>query len=124
MAEVTVEIAGRTYRLGCGEGEEEHLQALSALLDAEASGLQRQFGNMQEARLFLMTALLIADRLAETEQKVVALEERLGEGEGEGAGTGELPAEREQELAEKVTSLAERIEKMATSKPNAGKPTG
>lgn len=113
MAEVTVEIAGRTYRLGCGEGEEEHLQALSALLDAEASGLQRQFGNMQEARLFLMTALLIADRLADTEQKVVALEERLGET----GGTGELPAEREQELAEKVTSLAERIERMSTSKP-------
>jgi len=114
MAEVAVDIAGRSYRLGCGEGEEEHLQRLATLIDAEASALQRQFGNMQEARLFLMTSLLVADRLADNEQKLVELEQRLAELEGT---ANDLPPEREHELAEKVTSLAERIEKMATGKP-------
>lgn len=109
MAEVTVEIAGRSYRLGCGEGEEEHLAGLAALIDAEARNLQKQFGNMQEARLFLMTSLLVADRLADAEARLVELEE---------AGQNAIPPEREHELAERVTSLAEHIEKMATTKPN------
>ena len=108
MAEVTVEIAGRSYRLGCGEGEEEHLEGLAALIDAEARNLQKQFGNMQEARLFLMTSLLVADRLADAEARLVELEE---------SGANGIDPEREHELAERVTSLAEHIEKMAASKP-------
>ena len=108
MAEVTVEIAGRSYRLGCGEGEEEHLAGLAALIDAEARNLQKQFGNMQEARLFLMTSLLVADRLADAEARLVELEE---------SGANGIDPEREHELAERVTSLAEHIEKMATTKP-------
>ena len=36
MPEVTVDIAGRSYRLGCGADEEEHLTGLAAKLDAEA----------------------------------------------------------------------------------------
>ena len=107
MPEVTVEIAGRSYRLGCGEGEEEHLEGLAALIDAEASNLQKQFGNMQEARLFLMTSLLVADRLADAERRIIELEEGGGDG---------LAPEREHALAERVTSLAEHIEKMANGR--------
>ena len=113
MPEVNVEIAGRSYRLGCGEGEEEHLEGLAALIDAEAQALQKQFGNMQEARLFLMTSLLVADRLADAETRLAEIEERLAELEKGGPG---LPPEREHELAARVTSLAEHIEKMANGK--------
>ena len=115
MPEVTVEIAGRSYRIGCGEGEEEHLAGLADLIDTEARALQRQFGNMQEARLFLMTALLVADRLSDAEQKTKELEDRLAE-LGEGSGGNGLAPEREEELSRKVTSLAERIEKMAAAR--------
>lgn len=107
MSEVSVDIAGRSYRLGCGPGEEEHLSRLAALIDTEARGLQRQFGNMPEARLFLMTALLVADRLADAETRLDELEARA---DG-------LDPEREHALAARVTSLAEHIEKMATTKP-------
>lgn len=106
MPEVTVEIAGRSYRLGCGEGEEKHLEHLASLIDSEARALQREFGNMPEARLFLMTALLIADRLSDAERRLAELEQ---------SGNGLAP-EREHELAQRVTSLAEHIEKMATGK--------
>lgn len=108
MPEVTVEIAGRTYRLGCGEGEEAHLEGLATLIDTEARTLQRQFGNMPEARLFLMTALLVADRLSDIEQRLAELERQ----------TADIPPEREHELAEKVTSLAEHIEKLAAARQN------
>lgn len=106
MPEVTVEIAGRTYRIGCGEGEEAHLERLAALIDQEARNLQRQFGNMQEPRLFLMTALLVADRLSDVEDRLAELEQ----------GSDSLPPEREHELAERVTSIAEHIEKLAAAR--------
>lgn len=115
MPEVTVEIAGRSYRLGCGEGEEDHLAGLADLIDTEARALQRQFGNMQEARLFLMTALLVADRLTDAENRLKEVEDRLAELEQSGGGNGLAP-EREGELAQKVTSLAERIEQIAQTK--------
>ena len=119
MPEVTVEIAGRSYRLGCGEGEEEHLASLAELIDTEARALQRQFGNMQEARLFLMTSLLVADRLSDAERRLGELEDRLAQLERTSGGRNGLDPEREEALARKVTSLAERIEKVASSKPRS-----
>jgi cell division protein ZapA len=100
MSEVTIDVAGRTYRLGCGEGEEEHLTGLGAMLDTDARGLLRQFGQMPEGRLLLMTALMIADRLAEAEDKVYQIEQRLilaQKGGANGGGQSELfTPEREQ----------------------------
>ena len=77
MPEVTVDVAGRSYRLGCGADEEEHLTGLAAMLDTEARGLLRQFGQMSEGRLLLMTALMVADRLAEADDKTYQTEQRL-----------------------------------------------
>ncbi|MCH8167003.1 MAG: cell division protein ZapA [Proteobacteria bacterium] len=37
MSEVTVDVAGRSYRLGCGADEEEHLTGLAAMLDPVVS---------------------------------------------------------------------------------------
>lgn len=65
MAEVDVMVAGRNYRLGCEDGQERHLAALAATIDAEARAIAAQTGTMQEAKLLLMAALMMADRLAE-----------------------------------------------------------
>lgn len=65
MAEIDVVVAGRTYRLGCEDGQERHLAALAASVDAEARAIAAQTGTMQEAKLLLMAALMIADREAE-----------------------------------------------------------
>jgi cell division protein ZapA len=114
MSEVTIDVAGRTYRLGCGEGEEEHLTGLGAMLDTDARGLLRQFGQMPEGRLLLMTALMIADRLAEAEDKVYQIEQRLilaQKGAANGGGQSELfTPEREQELTDRINELVARIE--------------
>ena len=74
MAEVTVEIGGRVYRLGCGDGEEPHLESLARRIDAEARHLSRSMGQMTEARLLLMSALMVADRCAEAENQAAAAE--------------------------------------------------
>jgi len=117
MAEVTLEIGGRAYRLGCGEGEEDHLMGLGAMLDAEAKALTRQFGQMPEGRLLLMTALMVADRLAETESSLRAAEQQLGElrqlADSRAQPADMFGPEREESLARRINLLVEQIESAA-----------
>ena len=115
MPEVMVEVAGRSYRLGCGEGEEQHLLALAARVDGEAARLGGALGQASEGRLMLMSALMLADRLSETEAALQAAERRATRVEQErrdlfgGAGEGEI-ADSIDALADRIESLAGRLE--------------
>ena len=116
MPEVTVDVAGRSYRLGCGADEEEHLTSLAAMLDTEARGLVRQFGQMSEGRLLMMTALMIADRLGEAQDQTHQTEQRLVKAEGlaesRAQPTDMFDPEREEELTNRINSLVSQIESM------------
>ena len=118
MPEVTVDVAGRSYRLGCGEGEEEHLTALAVTVDAEARGLLRQFGQMSDGRLLLQTALMIADRLGESENRLHEIEQRLGKAEqladSRSQPSDMFSAEREEKLTRRINLLADEIEAAAS----------
>ena len=119
MAEITVEVAGRAYRLGCGEGEEKSVAALAEAIDREARTLTRVNGVMPEGRLLLMTALLIADRLADAEALLDEAEQRIAKAQkqAESRGQGDMfGAEREEALARRLMQLAERIEDAATGR--------
>jgi len=109
MAEVTVDIAGRSYRLGCGEGEEEHLVNLATIIDGDARALSRQFGQMPEGRLMLMTALMVADRLAEIEGQTYDLEDRLARAEKQ---IGRRPRPDDAVLAEREAALTQRVNEL------------
>jgi cell division protein ZapA len=65
MASVTVSVGGRAYQLGCEDGQEQRLAALANQVDVEVKKLSAQTGPVGEARLLLMTALLLADKLEE-----------------------------------------------------------
>lgn len=61
MAQVKLSVGGRVYELACREGEEAHYEALAARLDEKAEAVKRAVGGVSEARLLLLTALLLAD---------------------------------------------------------------
>lgn len=63
MAEVAVVVAGRSYALACRDGDEARLRELAAEIAARADRLTATLGAMSEARLLLMSALMIADEL-------------------------------------------------------------
>ena len=116
MSEVTVDIAGRSYRLGCGPDEEEHLTGLATMLDTEARALLRQFGQMSEGRLLLMTALMVADRLAEAQDNTYQTEQRLAQSEKLAESRAQpsdmFGPEREEELTNRINALVAQIESM------------
>jgi cell division protein ZapA len=78
MAQVTVTINGRQYRMACEDGEEERLLALGRGLDQRIGELREKFGEIGDARLTVMAALLVADELAEAENRIAALEQERG----------------------------------------------
>lgn len=78
-----VKIGGREFSVACQDGEEHYLHSAAALLDAEASVLSAQIGRMPEARMLLMSALMLADKAAGMEEQLRQSEERLATQEAE-----------------------------------------
>ena len=66
MAQVTIEVNGRPYVVGCEDGQEHHLSELARLFDRQVRQVSQEVGQLGETRLFLMGALLMADELADT----------------------------------------------------------
>src|SRR5579863_1808957 len=61
MPLVNVMVNGRAYTIACDEGEEDHLRQLAATVDAKAREVLSSVGQVGDARLLLMAALLMAD---------------------------------------------------------------
>ena len=61
MPLVNVTVNGRAYTIACDEGEEDHLRQLANVVDAKAREVLSSVGQVGDARLLLMAAILIAD---------------------------------------------------------------
>ena len=51
MAQVTVTIDSKTYRMACEEGQEEHLSDLAGRFDRYVGHLKNQFGEIGDLRI-------------------------------------------------------------------------
>ena len=79
MAQVTVTVNKRSYSIACDDGEEEHLRDLARYVDSQIGDLVGNVGQISESRLLLMGALLIADQLAEADERTAELKAQLDE---------------------------------------------
>ena len=77
MGTVNATIAGRQFRLACEDGQEEHLQALAADIDARITDLRKRFGEIGDTRLTVMAALMVADENTDVTRKLRRLEEEV-----------------------------------------------
>ncbi len=115
MAQVTVTIAGRAYRMACGDGDEPRLERLAALFDGKIDEMRGAFGEIGDMRLHVMAALTIADDLDETRQRLQALESELAVLKQRFQAGEERAQASEIYVAETLTRTAERIERLAKS---------
>ena len=74
MAQVTVTIDGKAYRMACEEGQEEHLIGLAQNFDQYVVHLKRQFGEIGDLRLTVMASIMVMDELSEAHRQRAALE--------------------------------------------------
>jgi len=77
MAQVSVTINGRQYRMACEDGQENHLIKLAKNLDERIVELRGKFGQIGDARLIVMAAITVADDLAEMGKKIRQLQDEL-----------------------------------------------
>jgi cell division protein ZapA len=73
VALVNIMVNTRAYTIACDEGEEDHLRELAAHVDGKVRELLESVGQVGDARLILMAALLITDDYFEA---VTRLEQR------------------------------------------------
>ena len=74
MAQVTVSIDGKQYRMACDEGQEEHLIDLAERFDRYVSHLKDSFGEIADQRLTLMAGIMVMDELSELQKRVKVME--------------------------------------------------
>ena len=122
MAQVTVTIAGHTYRIACAAGEEAHLEGLAASYASKIEEMRGAFGEIGDLRLHVMAAMTQADELHETKARLAAVEARLAHLDSLISGGDERTQIIEAKLAEGVHRAAERIERLAQSLKTAGQP--
>ncbi len=115
MAQVTVTIAGKTYRMACDDGQEAHLFGLAARLDAMIDEMRDMFGEIGDQRLTVMASITALDRISETERRVVALEADLVAAAAERDRLLARQAEIERLLAERLIEAAGKLDALSAT---------
>jgi len=104
MAALVVSIAGRSYRIACGDGEEARLEELVRYVESKIFSMHESFGEIGEQRLNVMAAIAIADEAADARDRVQALELELKEIREK---MSSLETLRQEELARHTTIISE-----------------
>jgi len=77
MGEVNVTVNGRLFRLGCDDGEEEHLLVLADHLGKHVDNLRQTIGQAGDEQLYLMAGLMVCDELWEARDLLIKTREML-----------------------------------------------
>lgn len=70
MAQVTVTVNGRKYGMSCADGAEPRVRELAAVVEGYVQDIKGGYRQVQDDRLFLMAALMIADQLQEVREEL------------------------------------------------------
>lgn len=118
MGQITVSIHDHQYTLACRDGEEERLAGLASYVDGKARSLVTKLGQVSEARLLLMAALLIADELQDVHDQAA-----------DGGQAGAMPLSQaggnagmlvdNQDMAARIDAVTERLAGIAASLESA-----
>jgi cell division protein ZapA len=102
MAQMKLEIGGRSFMVTCQDGEESHLTKLAAMVDGKA----RESGDptgLTESRMLLFTSLLLADELHSAQSAATAA----------AASTPAQPGPIDEKAIAALEKLADRAEQLA-----------
>ena len=104
---VTIRLNGNPYQIGCGAGEEAHVSELGEEVESIMQSLVASVGQIGEARLLAMVALILADRAAGKTLDAVKNSELAST-----AADQDAAAEALEIAAARITTLATRLTKL------------
>ncbi len=100
MAELNLDIAGRSYKVACRDGEEDNLRNAAVLVDGKSREALAGLGALSEGRQFLFASLLLADQLID----------RVGEAP---PAVPAPPPPPDPQVVRRIEAIADRIERLA-----------
>lgn len=113
MPQVSVKINGYSYTVGCEEGQEQHLVAMAHEVENRIDSIKALGGQSGEARLLVLSALLMADELHDLRIETDGLRAnaaRPGSSAGRAKADGEAAAKRMAKLAARAEQIAGALE--------------
>ncbi|WP_112828664.1 cell division protein ZapA [Rhizobium cremeum] len=122
MAQVTVTIDGKAYRMACDEGQEGHLTDLANQFDRYVGHLKSQFGEIGDLRLTVMAGIMVMDELSELNRRLAALEGEVASFRAGQDSAVNGAREREEMLTQAIGELTDRlngITRKLTARPSA-----
>jgi cell division protein ZapA len=120
MAQISVTIAGRAFRMACADGEETHLEGLAGALDERIGEMRKSFGEIGDQRLTVMAAISLADERAEAVSRAARLEDEIARLKEASRGATMLAEDSARQIAQAIEDAAGKIERAAKAMDSAG----
>ena len=111
MAEISVEVGGRSYQVACRDGGEDQLRKVAAMVDERAGRISSAVGNLTENRQLLMVAMVLADELSDARKEIAAQAEIQPIAPPESDNSEQVAAI--DQLTARVESLTRQLEELA-----------
>jgi len=106
LGQVNLTVNGRPFAVTCDDGQETRIRRLGQYVDTKVAEFVGNLGQVGEARLLLLAALVIADELADANE-ALRLEQSGAHAAEAGANTA---AGSVNGLAQRVEAIAARLE--------------
>jgi cell division protein ZapA len=106
VGQISLTVNGRPFAVTCDDGQEARIRRLGQYVDAKVAEFVGSLGQIGEARLLLLAALVIADELADANEALQS--ERSGARAAETEAKAAVGA-----AASSVNGLAQRVEAIA-----------
>lgn len=113
MATVSVTIDGKTYRMACDAGQEDHLTGLAQKLDQYISHLKVSFGEIGDHRLSVMAGIMVMDELNENQRQMDKLTHEVEILLTENARLANENGHNDQAVSKAINKAAEHLESLA-----------
>jgi cell division protein ZapA len=113
MPLVNIMVNSRAYTIACDEGEEEHLKDLATHVDEKAREVLGAVGQVGDARMMLMAALLIADEHHDVSGKLALGASAAAAGSAEKQSLHLRAEQVENAAADALESAAKKLEDIA-----------
>ncbi len=110
MSQVAVTVNGHPYKIICDEGQEPRIRRLAQYVDARVGEFVKDVGQVGEARLLLLAALVIADELSDANEALQQERSRVRAAETAAAEAADNAASGVHGVAQRIEALAARLE--------------
>jgi cell division protein ZapA len=110
LGQVSLTVNGHPFAVTCEDGQETRIRRLGQYVDAKVAEFVKSLGQVGEARLLLLAALVVADELADANEALRAARGGTRAAEAVTAGVADPPGGGINAIAQRAEPIAARLE--------------